>query len=141
MIKKGRNLQPPSEEFIQSIIHSGSIDVDCELCGRYHFGNDKVAIDEEYGDGEFEKLIKKQEENPDKFVFHHDEDMVRWGTIDGKQAVANCICNQLSKYENFIWNNRDLIINYLADRIKRKFEKAKEEKGLIEKVKASASKL
>jgi hypothetical protein len=103
--------KPASELFVNVIRSSGSIVIDCELCGRTHFGNGG-----DYEEGEFENLQAKARSEPDKYIFHGDYDMVSYGYICGKQAVLDCPCNELAKYERFIWSHRDLISRYFVSR-------------------------
>lgn len=135
MPEKYKPLPEPSEEFKLAVRHAGSISVDCELCGRIHFGNDENALEESYGKGYYQKLLRNNKKDPDKYVYHADEDMVPWGRIDGKQAVIDCKCNQLSKYEKFLWNHRHLIANYFEARAKKMIEHAKSNKDLSNKLK------
>ena len=60
-----------------------------------------------------------------------------WGNIDGKQAVYGCECNQDSKYEQFIWNHRYIIADYLIARATQELKDAKKESQLAERVKTS----
>jgi len=133
MSKKEKQLSKPSEEFKLAIGHVSSIEILCELCGRGHFSADENSFEE----GEFEKLLKKHEENPDKYIFHSDEDSVIYGYINGKQAVVDCPCNELSKYETFFWNHRYIIEEYFTARANKELEDAKENKDLADKVKTS----
>lgn len=134
MIKEINNFPEPSEEFKRAVIDTGSISVDCELCGRYHFGNDENTINESYGEGKFQRLIKKSKKNPDKYVYHSNEDMISWGEIDGKSAVIDCSCNKLSQYENLFWNSRNIISDYFSSRAKEELSSAQSDKNLTDKV-------
>jgi len=60
MAKKD-NLQKPSREFEEAIIHSGSIIIDCQLCGRIHFGDNENALIEDLGEKEYKELLKNSE--------------------------------------------------------------------------------
>jgi len=129
-------LPEPSEEFKLSVRHAASISVTCELCNRYHFGNDQNALEESLGKKEYAKLLRDSKENPDKYVYHN-EDMISWGNIDGKQAVIDCSCNELSKYESFIWIEKHIIADYLEARAKKEVRSAKLNKDLADRVKKS----
>jgi hypothetical protein len=133
MAKKSK-LTIPSKEFEKSVIHSGSVIVDCQLCGRIHFGNNKGVLIEDLGKKEYKRLLKDSEKNSDKYV-QHDAEMVSWGDIDGKQAVIGCQCNKLAEYENFFWNHRYIIEDYFSSIAQKELEDAKEIKNLAGKVK------
>jgi len=76
MPKKDKQLPEPSEEFWDAVIHSGSSVIDCTLCGRTHFAH---ALPSEFDEGEYERLMKQHEENPNKFVYHPETDSIRLG--------------------------------------------------------------
>ena len=137
MAKKD-NLQKPSREFEEAIIHSGSIIIDCQLCGRIHFGDNENALIEDLGEKEYKELLKNSEKNPDNYV-QHDAETVSWGDIDGKQAVIGCECNNLSKYGNFFWSHRYIIADYFSDRAQKELKDAKDTKNLADKVKSSVN--
>jgi len=42
---KRKIISEPSEEFLEAICHSGSLVIDCEFCGRTHFGNKEPGMD------------------------------------------------------------------------------------------------
>ena len=137
MPKKDKQLPEPSEEFKLTIRHAGSISIDCDLCGRTHFGNDEYALEEDLGKRGYQKLMKQHKRHPDKYVYHPDEDMVPWGNINGKQAVIDCQCHKLSEYEKFFLKNRHIIADYFTARAEKELKKAQTEKGLAKKVKDS----
>jgi hypothetical protein len=134
MPKKTKSLSPPSREFEFAITHSGSIIINCQLCGRIHFGSDENALINDLGEEEYKKLLRDSEKNPDNYV-QHDTEMVSWGDIDGKQAVIGCECNNLSKYENLFWSHRYIIADYFSARAQKELNSAKDTKNLADKVK------
>ncbi|HLC77530.1 MAG TPA: hypothetical protein VJH92_00205 [Candidatus Nanoarchaeia archaeon] len=79
---------PPSREFMQAVLHAGSISVDCELCDRTHFVNDEKAGD--FEEGELERLRENYRQNPDKYVSHNGPEMISYGYLAGKQVVDGC---------------------------------------------------
>ena len=38
--------------------------------------------------------------------------------MDSKTAVEGCPCGKLKTYEDWIWNRRDMILNYISSRYK-----------------------
>jgi len=124
--------KPPSELFERVIINAGSLVIDCELCGRTHFATMESGI---YGEGELEELLEKAKNNPEKYIQDPSYDMISWGTIDGKQAVIGCPCNGLRKYEDFIWHNRTVILEYLERRTAETLKRAKRDVENVERAK------
>jgi hypothetical protein len=118
-----QKIPEPSDVFINSVRHSGSLVINCELCGRVHFGDGSG----DYDPGELEDLQIKATAEPEKYIQHFDDDMVSWGMMDGKQAVIGCPCNKLTLYERFIWNHRNVIAKYLRDRVRQMIEDARHE--------------
>jgi len=60
--------------------------------------------------------------------------------IDGKQAVYGCSCNEARKYEDFIWNHRHIIADYLEARVSKMNKQMKEENGLVKQLKKATKK-
>jgi hypothetical protein len=126
--------EAPSEAFIGAVVHSGSMVINCEFCGRVHFGNG-LGMD----GGELQALLTKAKAQPEKYHQHADVDMVSWGSIDGKQFVADCPCNGARRLEDFIWQHRRLIASYLAARSRAQLDAAKRDKEIAERAVAAAS--
>ena len=135
MLKK--KLKKPSQEFENAITHTGSIIIDCELCGITHVGNDEHALKEGLGETEYIHLTKDMKKNPEKYIHHSETDYASWGTIDGKQAVIGCPCNKLSVYEDFFWDSRHIISEYFTSRTTKELEEAKTNMDLARKVKSA----
>jgi len=111
-----------SQTFINVVADgAGSIVGDCELCGRTYFD----PCDGGYEDGELEELERKAKKEPDKYV--PCDGGVSLGSIAGNQVVLDCDCPGLANYENFIWNDRFKIAEYLKARLKNNLEKAQAE--------------
>ena len=127
----------PSKTFINSIIDSGTAtlcSILCEWCGRTHF---LAGIGHgDYYEGELEELLKRQKENPDKYIAYYDDAGIPFAIFCGKQLVYGCPCNdseELKKYEDFIWGHRFKIARYLRDRTKKEFEEKKIQSEMMEK--------
>jgi hypothetical protein len=121
---------PPSEMFIDSIstFGVGSAELECGWCGRLHLcpGSDcSYDVDnwKSYCDEENKK-------GPDKVILHYGYDCVSGREINGIVFVLDCPCNGLFRYENFIWENRATIRNYLTARVNQEYEFAEQEKSL-----------
>ena len=92
-------MRKPPDLFMDCLVSSGSIVIDCELCGRTHFADDEMAGTWE--EGELEELRKKQLEDPNKYIGHNDS--VSWGNFSGYQVVDGCPCGKVKKLENMVW--------------------------------------
>lgn len=127
--------EKPSEIFLNSIRCShGSYDMECGWCGREHLCPD-VNWGHGYYDMQDEKSWKehaeaRHAENPEKVVLHYEYDSVSGAIVNGINFVLICQCNGLAKYEKFIWEHRNLIRDYLKDRIDTETRLAEEEKTL-----------
>ncbi len=106
-------MKKTSEHFNRAIISSSSISIDCPFCGRVHYAS--FNNEGNFEEGELEDLRKKAKKEPKKYI-EHDYSSIEWGYLDGKQYVVDCECNGARRYEDFIWNHRYLILNYLDRR-------------------------
>jgi len=120
-MEEKKKIQPPSETFERVIQRAGSLVQTCELCKRVHFATAEEGVFEK---GELADLRAKAKARPGAYIEDGSYDSVSWGTIDGQQAVIGCPCNGLRRYENFIWNNRFLIMEYLKQKAKDQLEEA-----------------
>jgi hypothetical protein len=59
---------------------------------------------------------------------HWDYDSVLSRELNGIKFVIGCPCNGLSRFEKFIWNERNAIREYLSKRINQEYEWAQQEK-------------
>ncbi len=113
-----------SEMFWDAVIDtSTTTSVVCGLCDRTHF---VASFDDGVGDyeeGGFMALHLRVEDMPDKYVETTD-DVIRWGTLDGKTFVWQCPCGKADRYEEFLINSRGVILNYLGRRAKSLTENA-----------------
>jgi hypothetical protein len=129
----------PSDMFIDSIASGfGSADIKCGWCNRIHLcPNTDYAPD--YEDSLSiecnrkifaQYCIEEQKKNPEGVVLHPDCDTVYSKTLNGIKFVIGCPCNGISRYEEFIWNERKTIRDYLKKRINQEYEYAQQEKTL-----------
>ncbi|HEG43771.1 MAG TPA: hypothetical protein ENH94_06975 [Phycisphaerales bacterium] len=103
-----------SEEFNKVLTYTGTyISATCEFCGRVHFFSGDMSGWDEYvdGRGQLEVLQKKAEAELGKYIDWGNVS-VAFGHIYGKQYVVGCPCNKLYKYEEFIWDHREMIMEY-----------------------------
>lgn len=116
---------PPSGLFRSITTSGGSLcQATCDFCGRTHFVSGRGHGD--FSIGELESLMQMAEKQPDKYIHHPEDDCISTGEINGIPFVSHCQCNNLSRYEDFIWNERHLIIAYLTRRTSEEFEAAKD---------------
>ncbi len=111
-----------SSEFRDAWVHTGSIRAYCEYCHRTYFNGEEVNS---FDNGELKGLKEKQEEKPS---YYHETDY-SVNVIEGLNGdiVVGCDCGMDVAMESWIWRNRQDIMRYLADRIKKEFKDKKEE--------------
>lgn len=115
-----------SDMFLDAMFGTGigSDDLTCDFCKKNH-----LCPDTRYSDSDTWKEYCETEmaKNPDKVVLHYGCDAVTGRYMDNKLFVIGCDCNGLARYENFIWQHRDTIRNYLKLRIESEHRWAEEE--------------
>lgn len=121
----------PSDMFIRALsgFGCGSPDMECGWCNRMHLcpESESYAGDDDEGAGWREDCIRQQKENPEGVILYWDCDHIMGQEINGINFVIDCPCNGLSRYETFIWAERDTIRNYLKVRIAQEYEWAQQE--------------
>jgi hypothetical protein len=87
-----------------------------------------MSIDdsEEYEDY-LKYALSAKVKNPDSVLIHYDVDFVAAKNLHGIAFVLECPCNGLSKYEEFIWNNKEEIEAYLKVRTAQEIQWAQEQ--------------
>lgn len=131
MNPKDSNLSP-SEMFLDSLsgYGIGSPDIECAWCGREHLCvNSRFMDDWDHDNSEsWEDLcISRHKENPENVVLHYDCDSVSAHEMNNIMFVVGCPCNGLQRYEQFIWDHRQTIRNYLKVRIEQEHAWAEQE--------------
>ena len=108
----------PSQMFVDSLKGGGASSIYCN-CGRMHYAPSNLydSDDEDDYTDMLNDALAEQKKNPDGVVINYEDDFVFAKDIDGKTFVVDCPCNGLTKYENFIWANRNAIREYLKVRI------------------------
>lgn len=112
-------------------------------CGRRHYCPDSSSIwvgDYDHdgnlveGSGDCEEYLENALEDlaadPAGVVIHYDTEYVETNDLDGHAYVLECPCNGLTRYEDFIWDNKDCIRKYLKTRIDQEYVWAEEQKTL-----------
>jgi len=126
-----KDADPPSEMFVRALsgFGAGSPDMECGFCGRLHLcpNSDSYARDDDGGKGWEEYCEREYKENPEGVILHYDWDCVMGQELNGMMFVIDCPCNGLSRYEKFIWAEKDTIRNYLKVRIEHEFQLAQQQ--------------
>lgn len=117
----------PSDMFVNALsgFGVGSAVIECGFCGREHLCPDSHY--ENDNDNWKENCEESYKENPDNVVLHYDTDSISAQEINGTMFVIGCPCNGLYRYEQFIWEERDTIRNYLKARIEQEYQWAQQE--------------
>jgi hypothetical protein len=116
---------PASDAFKDAVSSGGSCTVaECDFCGRVHFTSAEGGGD--YGEGELAELQAQAAREPDKYIEEGLYNTIATGDMAGHHVVIECPCNGLSRYEDFIWSHRELIMDYLTKRAKEEYDEAKE---------------
>jgi len=58
-------------------------------------------------------------------------DSIFYGHLEGKRVVWGCECNKARRYEDWIWANRDMIMEYLRARIEEMVKGAEMEAKMV----------
>ena len=126
----------PSELFVDSLRGGGSHYMVCGFCGRTHYcpessniyHNDEDKEDEENAYKNYlSEALEEQKKDPDGVVIHYGVDTVIAKDLNGMTFVLECPCNGLTKYETFIWAERDSIRRFLQARIEQEAQWVREE--------------
>jgi hypothetical protein len=119
----------PSDMFVNALsgFGIGSSDLTCGWCNRLHLCPDASCYQDEEDGSWKEYCYEEYTKNPDGVVLHPDYDAVSGQEINSIMFVLDCPCNGLHRYENFIWEHRDTIRNYLKVRIEQEAEWAEQE--------------
>ena len=108
----------PSEMFVSALKGGGASSVYCN-CGRTHYAPSNLydSDDEDDYTNMLNDALAEQKKNPDGVIINYEDDFVYAKDIDGRTFVVDCPCNGLTKYETWIWSNRDSIREYLKVRV------------------------
>jgi hypothetical protein len=127
----------PSDMFVNCLSEGGvgSDSLECGWCSRQHYCPDTDYI--HYGDADctaeesmanYRKYCEEeQRKDPNGVVLHYDCDSISGQELNGINFVIGCPCNGLTRYENFIWGNKDTIRKYLKTRIDFEYELAQQQ--------------
>lgn len=129
--------EKPSDMFINALsgFGIGSNDIECGWCGRQHFcpdtdyshyDDDECTL-EESRDRYRAYCEEERKKNPEGIVLHYDCDSVSAQELNGIHFVIDCPCNGLTRYEKFIWAEKNTIRKYLKDRIEQEYQWAEEQ--------------
>ena len=134
---KEKPLEAPSEEFFDAFLSgSGTGTIDCGWCGRTHY-EEKEGKD--WDDGEYEELERRNTEDSDKCMFHHNG--VHFGELDGKVYVYECPCNAVRQHEEWVWGHRRQIAKYIRLKTEKMVQRALEDDDAAEHLEEDVDRL
>ena len=121
--------EKPSDMFVNAMSGHGigSPDLTCGWCDRLHLCPDASCYRDEEDGSWREYCNEEKKNNPEGVILHYDCDGISAQEFNGIMFVWGCPCNGLTRYEKFIWNERDTIRNYLKVRIEQEAEWAEQE--------------
>jgi hypothetical protein len=132
---KNAIVDEPSDFFVSTLNGGGGVHITCQ-CGIEHYCPETMYSsdyeDEETMPSWQEHCEKHKLDDPDGVMLHYGYDSVSYNEIDGKAFVYSCSCynDGLAKYENWIWENRDILRKYLKARVDHEFKLAEHEKTM-----------
>jgi hypothetical protein len=127
--KQEKPTESASRDFWGAFAGGGSLVVTC-ACGRTHFPAN-TSLD--YDEGELESLLKRAAAERDKYVVDYRNDSI--GVLDVGNILAwNCPCRNDARYERFIWEYRDQIVDYYRVRAERMKERCERFETALEAV-------
>jgi hypothetical protein len=103
-------LQEPSDAFDRAVCDAGTPRATCGFCGCEH-----IASEGYLEEGELSRFRLMAKGDP-KGCVEHACMSLSIGELDGVVYVAGCACHRGRKYEDFIWQNRRWIIDYIRSR-------------------------
>jgi hypothetical protein len=122
------NEKKPSKMFLNSLPGGGASTIFCN-CGRTHYAPSNLADSDDESDYEnmLNDALEEQKKDPDGVVIELEDSFIRAHDLGGKTFVDDCPCNGLRKYEDWIWNNRSIIREYLKVRVEQEAKWAEQE--------------
>lgn len=128
------NVDAPSDFFTNTLHGGGGVHITCQ-CGAEHYCPDTMFREDQESDlipSWPDHCEQHKLDDPEHVMLHYGYDTVTYSEIDGKAFVYGCECYNvgLAKYENWIWNNRDIIRPYLKARVDHEYKIAQHEKTL-----------
>lgn len=127
--------EEPSEIIVELVMSSGSQMVVCEHCGRVHYDETGEYTEED----ELKKTKAEANAKPEKYIAHDGD--VHWGHVMGKATVIDCPCNFLTIFEGMIWNNREIVLEYLKLRVNSVLSEATKTAQSIASARSAVAKL
>ena len=112
------NEKKPSRMFLRSLSGGGSSSMYCN-CGRTHYAPNNLSNSDDENDYQdmLDSALEEQKKDPNGVVIDYENDFIRGHDIDGKTFVEDCPCNGLRRYEEWIWNNRQIFRDYIKSRV------------------------
>lgn len=108
---------PASEQFKGLLDRHGETCVECSYCHREHIAIDSSNMIDGFSCHYCEMTITLEQwakDDPDTYILHKDVGFVPYYILRGMQFVKGCPCNGLRAYEDFMWEEREMWMSYLA---------------------------
>ena len=108
---------PASNHFKNLLSTGGATRVTCSYCAREHVAIDSCNMIDGYSTHfcETTDTIRQwAKDQPDTYILHEDVDFVNYYSLRGMDFVVDCPCNGLRPYEDFMWEEREMWMKYLA---------------------------
>lgn len=106
----------------------------CDFCGRIHFA---VGVNSCIDDELRKNYLEAARINPERY-FESQDDSIAFGMWDCRQAVWGCPCEKLKRYEDFFWDNRRVILEYIKARNEQLQKDAAEVSELLKQPNAAS---
>lgn len=107
----------PGDEIVKVFGDQATVDISCEMCGRYHYSDDWDCDNESIDPEEQEKEWAL---NPDKNVHHSGCNTIHYGHHQGKQVVIGCPCNYLTTIEEQWWEDRKKFLRFIEEKYRNR---------------------
>jgi hypothetical protein len=116
-MKRIHNGPPASDHFKNLLPEHGETCVKCSWCEREHIAIDSCNMIDDFSChyAENTKTLRQwAKDDPDTYILHEGVDFVHFYQLRGMHFVIACPCNGLRPYENFMWEEREMWMKYLA---------------------------
>lgn len=120
-----------SIEFDSAFNWGGSVRATCQGCNRTFFNSHDVGCFD--SKEELNYLVQLSQEKPDKYIDTCGE-TVGLLEVNGITFVYQCDCGKARQYEDFIWESRVSIMEYLKKRLSLKKERILSECSLCDDI-------
>lgn len=103
-----------SHEFDDAFCTHNSAAIKCEHCGRTHFTHEAEDVN----------VLRAAAKTDPLIVEDVLDDSIGWGHLGGKQYAYQCPCRAADRYEEWVWEHKEEITDYLRARAKKEADEA-----------------